>query len=194
MKSSWPANQRMAVRHCLDCPEDISARSPTAKRCAPCAAAAQKRQIREWMDRERPRMREIWVAFHARHRERLRQEARQRYHANPAKEKARFQRYYNTPSGQAAHRRASGNRRIKREQQRGCVSGNIVERRMAEQRGRCAFCGKKIKGTPHLDHIVPLSLGGLHDDSNLQMLCAFCNLSKGDKDPIEFAQQHGRLL
>lgn len=33
----------------------------------------------------------------------------------------------------------------------------------------------------HLDHKVPVAKGGTDDDSNLQTLCAPCNLSKGDR-------------
>ena len=41
---------------------------------------------------------------------------------------------------------------------------------------------------------MPLALGGKHEDENLQLLCATCNLSKGAKHPIAFMQSKGRLL
>ncbi|MDP9346364.1 MAG: HNH endonuclease [Actinomycetota bacterium] len=41
----------------------------------------------------------------------------------------------------------------------------------------CAFCGRPAA---HLDHITPISQGGTDAPSNLQALCAECNLSKGD--------------
>ncbi|MCK8788014.1 HNH endonuclease, partial [Roseomonas sp. NAR14] len=44
--------------------------------------------------------------------------------------------------------------------------------------------------TPHVDHYVPLALGGSNDRSNLRLLHAACNLSKGARHPIE----HGRSL
>lgn len=56
----------------------------------------------------------------------------------------------------------------------------------------CKCCLKRNK--KHLDHIVPLALGGSNDIKNLQWLCAKCNLSKKDKHPIEWAQKNGRLL
>lgn len=56
----------------------------------------------------------------------------------------------------------------------------------------CKCCLKTNK--KHLDHIIPLSLGGGNDIKNLQWLCAKCNMSKHTKDPIEWAQQNGRLL
>ena len=65
------------------------------------------------------------------------------------------------------------------------------------QGDRCAApgCHRRIKLVDsHLDHIVPLASGGFHDDANLQVLCADCNLSKGAKDPFEFARSRGALL
>lgn len=59
----------------------------------------------------------------------------------------------------------------------------------------CAYCKTNLRKTKkHLDHIQPLFRGGSCDRSNLQYLCVPCNLSKGHKDPIEFAQSRGLLL
>lgn len=66
------------------------------------------------------------------------------------------------------------------------------------QRGLCANCHAKLlksgKQKFHVDHIMPLVLGGSNWPSNLQCLCPTCNLSKGAKHPDTWAQQHGRLL
>jgi hypothetical protein len=45
-----------------------------------------------------------------------------------------------------------------------------------------------------LDHMMPIDLGGLHADENLQLLCPTCNLRKYNKDPIAWANENGRLL
>lgn len=65
---------------------------------------------------------------------------------------------------------------------------------MRLQRGRCAACSANLKAGYHVDHLHPLALGGSNDRTNLQLLCPSCNLSKGPKDPIVFAQERGRLL
>jgi len=44
----------------------------------------------------------------------------------------------------------------------------------------CWYCGQKLCGQIHLDHIVPVSAGGLDDISNLALACEFCNMAKGD--------------
>lgn len=44
----------------------------------------------------------------------------------------------------------------------------------------CAYCMKRIQEF-HIDHIVPLSRGGLNLIENLCVACVPCNLSKGSK-------------
>ena len=64
------------------------------------------------------------------------------------------------------------------------------------QRKRCAepSCRKSLANGYHVDHIKPLIRGGSNDRRNLQALCPKCNGRKGAKDPIDFAQELGRLL
>lgn len=52
------------------------------------------------------------------------------------------------------------------------------------EKGLCAICKTDLSsiyhtgGRLHIDHMVPLNLGGVNDASNLQMLCEKCNLDK----------------
>lgn len=62
------------------------------------------------------------------------------------------------------------------------------------QRFKCACCGDSIKTKSHIDHIVPIALGGTNDILNIQILCPTCNTKKGKKHPIDWAQENGRLL
>lgn len=79
------------------------------------------------------------------------------------------------------------------------VAKNARRRARAEQVGEvdldalwtgfCGLCGESIPLValwPHplsasVDHIVPLALGGLHAQSNLQWAHLFCNWSKGSR-------------
>jgi 5-methylcytosine-specific restriction endonuclease McrA len=47
----------------------------------------------------------------------------------------------------------------------------------------CVFCHKPFE---HVEHFVPLALGGSHILDNLYPACESCNLSKGARDPYEF--------
>jgi 5-methylcytosine-specific restriction endonuclease McrA len=62
----------------------------------------------------------------------------------------------------------------------------------AGQDGRCAYCKIEVGNTWHLDHIQPLAKGGSNNRENLQICCPACNMSKGSKDPLEFAKKFAR--
>ena len=48
----------------------------------------------------------------------------------------------------------------------------------------CYYCG--LPQATHVDHITPLSKGGLDEFNNLISACQNCNLSKGTKSVKEF--------
>ena len=92
-------------------------------------------------------------------------------------------------------RKANRKRRALKAGSSGVLSPDIVEVLMSFQRGKCPNCKAKLALTGHhVDHITPLSRGGLNVDGNVQLLCPPCNLRKAAKDPIEWAQLNGRLL
>jgi diadenosine tetraphosphate (Ap4A) HIT family hydrolase len=58
---------------------------------------------------------------------------------------------------------------------------------LKESGGRCALCGITKDDSPlDVDHIIPRSRGGSNDLANLQVLCAKCNRTKGNKDDTDF--------
>ena len=85
-------------------------------------------------------------------------------------------------------------RRARKAQTEGALSTDLGETLFAKQRGMCAACRCDISKKYELDHIIPLAIGGLNCDSNIQLLCRFCNRSKGKKHPVEFMQERGMLL
>ena len=60
----------------------------------------------------------------------------------------------------------------------------IVRDRIFKRDGAfCKTCGATEKLC--IDHIMPLSKGGKHDEDNFQVLCGSCNSKKRDKIPFE---------
>ena len=76
----------------------------------------------------------------------------------------------------------------------GRLSPGIEAKLFKLQRGRCACCGLPLGKGYHMDHVMPLALGGTNTDDNMQLLRGSCNLSKHAKHPVDFMQTKGLLL
>jgi 5-methylcytosine-specific restriction endonuclease McrA len=53
------------------------------------------------------------------------------------------------------------------------------------QKGLCFYCDTLL-GEYHIEHMVPLSRGGMHDRKNIVLSCPDCNLRKGTRTVEEF--------
>jgi len=79
-------------------------------------------------------------------------------------------------------------RRAKRKKIGGSHTLEEIEQMLEDQNCQCNCCGEILtKSNKHLDHIMPVALGGSNSIENLQWLCQFCNISKSDKHPDEWA-------
>lgn len=87
------------------------------------------------------------------------------------------------------------NRRARKLAAGGTLSTDIAERLLKLQRGKCACgCDQPLGDDYHLDHRMPLALGGTNTDDNMQLLRKRCNLQKHAKHPVDFMQSRGFLL
>jgi len=86
------------------------------------------------------------------------------------------------------------NRKARQKGAAGSHSREDVARILAKQSGKCAYCKVGLRGKYHVDHVMPLALGGSNFPQNLQVLCQPCNLAKSYKHPTEFARRRGMLL
>ena len=93
-----------------------------------------------------------------------------------------------------ASRIRSHNYRARKRENGGKLSRGIAAKLFRLQRGKCACCGEPLGTEYHLDHIMPLALGGSNTDDNIQILRSTCNQQKHARHPIEFMQQRGFLL
>lgn len=62
------------------------------------------------------------------------------------------------------------------------------------QGGKCAYCNKSVRRKRHIDHIMPIKLGGTNTRANIQLLCPDCNRHKAAAHPIDYARSLGLLL
>lgn len=86
------------------------------------------------------------------------------------------------------------NRRARIRDNGGKLSPNLAAKLYRLQRGKCACCGLPLGDDYHLDHIMPVVLGGENVDANIQLLRDVCNLQKHAKHPVEFMRSRGFLL
>ena len=137
-------------------------------------------QVREWR---------------AAHPKRARASKRKWADANPEKMKASSRRWARVHPERA---KAKGrNRRARIMGSEGKHSAADITWLYEQQGGRCEACRKKFspkgKGTFHVDHMLPLVLGGSNDRSNLQLLCPTCNKRKGSIPYEEWCSKLGRF-
>lgn len=119
-------------------------------------------------------------------REQLRIKGLARYAANPEPFKVR-----------------AANRRSRLLQADGFHVNTDIDSIYSLQGKRCANLGCRVsirkilgskKSSYHIDHVMPLALGGSNWPHNIQLLCPKCNRSKNAFHPLEFARRSGVLF
>lgn len=150
--------------------------------------------VSRWAKNNPEKVRERSRRYYAKHADVMRERSRNYYANNPEKAKASRDRYRATSGYRIVNSRAMAKRRALLCDESGRVSKDVVGRLLALQRGRCAACGDVLGEGYHIDHIMPLALGGKHAENNLQLLHKKCNLQKHAKHPIDFMRSKGYLL
>lgn len=116
---------------------------------------------------------------------------KERYKKNKARTLKKCQEWVkNNREKAAAGWRAA---KTRRRQADGKFTSKDVLRIGENQKWLCLNCSKYIKDEYHVDHIMPLILGGSHWPSNLCLLCPSCNISKGGKHPDDWDRENGRI-
>ena len=108
--------------------------------------------------------------------------------ANPERAR-RTQREYVASRSPFQRRLLSFNPRYK-----AAVQACDLELLMVEQGGACALCGQSLSAYWEIDHIVPRSVGGSSDLTNLQLLCEQCNQGKWTWTVDEYQAHCARVV
>lgn len=167
---------------------------PEAKRTAKQKAAYYRQWVRknrtrvrkykaEWASQNREKMREANRRYRQKHRSKLSRKNKQHYQTNPEYYRTYRKQWSKTEYGRISFQRAGACRRAEREGAKGSFSTDDVLWLVSRQKQKCAICKKLFPppGTRYrfdIDHIVPLSKGGSNNLKNLQLLHRSCNLKK----------------
>lgn len=118
--------------------------------------------------------------------ERLQAECRERYAADRSRRIVTCLAWArNNPAARRIIRQAHKGRR--RAQCEGGASGRDIRIWLTHQLMECVWCGAECAEDFEIDHVFPLSKGGVHELYNLAVACPTCNRRKSAKLPLEFA-------
>lgn len=160
-----------------------------------------------WKARNPERVKEQRLRYAEKHREREAERLKEWAKANPDKKRTAYAKWRaenpeHKKAYQAAyqaanldkHRINQQTRRARKKAVGGVLSADILQRLYSIQKGLCACCRKPLGSDYHLDHIMPIALGGTNTDDNVQLLTARCNSSKHSRHPVDYMQSKGFLL
>ena len=182
----------------------------SGRSCAECKCCAIAKTA-AWVKKNPDKRRATWQRWLARHRERHNEQARAWTARHPDRKRAQSQAWIDR---HPEKRKLAAGEYVKRNldkanagwhKRRARIKGNggqhtadDIARLYETQSGRCAnlvcrMClGRRAKY--HVDHIIPIALGGTDNPDNLQLLCAKCNGRKSAKPPERWAQENGVLF
>jgi len=188
------------IKPCIKCGAEERNSGGSCKACA-------KDAVRKWQKANPEKAVDYKRKYREANLEKVAESSRKWAEANRENELKRKLKYYEDNREQYAanvrkwrnanperRREINQNRRAKIKGNGGKLSKDIVQKLLILQKGKCVCCGEGLNNGYHLDHIIPLALGGMNDDFNVQLLTPKCNMSKGSKHPIDYMRSKGRLI
>ena len=136
-----------------------------------------RKSVKAWRDRHPQRSRDFVKAYRHKYPDRVQALADKWAKSNPEKV-----------------RRIKACSKAKRRLAEGRFTTKDIEKILALQKGKCAYCRCGIRDSYQVDHIVAVTKGGSNWPSNIQLCCRPCNTRKNALDPLDFARSTGRLL
>jgi hypothetical protein len=135
--------------------------------------------------------------FHVDRREQIRVRKRKWYAAAPEARREVGRRYRATHlDAERARKRNVEHLRRQRVQASDLLLTAADEQRLLAGRTMCPLCSKKMRDdvgpndprSKQLDHIVPVTVGGVHTEGNVRVICRLCNLGR-PKDGSDYRGQ-----
>ena len=163
------------------------ARSGLTAACRQC----ELRRKRAYMRDRRKSDPDMTARYYAKNREQERKRLENSQRENPERAYERLVRY--RENNRDKRRAGESRRRAQKRKTKGSLTAENIKAQYKRQNGRCYYCEERVGEDYHVDHLVPLSRGGLDIPENIVIACPTCNLSKADKLPHEWADG-GRLL
>lgn len=142
-----------------------------------------KLKSKKWVDDNQDAARIGRKNRYIKNKDKAKADARQWKLQNPDKARAIYERWYEKDYKKIAERAKLNNHKRRSKTKGQKLSKNIVQTLMSLQIGLCPCCNRELGDNYHLDHIMPIKLGGTNTDDNVQLLRSECNLRKAAKHP-----------
>lgn len=81
------------------------------------------------------------------------------------------------------------NKRQRLVKDRGVFTAEDIDALFEKQSAMCAYCECDISKAFEIDHVMPISLGGMNTADNLALACRPCNRKKHNKHPDAWAEE-----
>ena len=141
------------------------------------------KNMKDWhMNMCRACDRERKMKYHYKNRDKI-LEKKKKYYSENKEKIAEYNKEYSRNNLEMKRLHNAKRRALKQSTSDWTITIEATQKLLDEQWGCCTMCGLDItdRSTRHLDHVHPLSKWGLHSITNVQWLCAWCNLKKWDK-------------
>jgi len=165
-----------------------SSKTNTTGNCKECQKEASKKSY------QKTKQRRNYKEYYHRNKEKKQAHSRKYYQANKEKLLEKHKQYRRTSKGKEVMRRAHAKRREVMQENKGIpyTREMVIERDTVGKYPICYYCEQPIKQTSgeylHIDHVIPISLGGSDCFSNVACMHAECNLKK-KKDGTDITAQ-----
>lgn len=145
-----------------------------------------------WRAAHKDRQKATTAAWQAANKDKMKAYQAARYAENPEKIKASAANWAKV--NRKSRRITEQNREARKRENGGVLSKGLATKLFKLQKAKCPCCNQLLGKDYHLDHNMPIALGVMNIDSNMQLLRKRCNLQKSAKNPVEFMQSKGFLL